>query len=473
MNSLTNNLHKKLANKIGFTFLLAFLSLNSHPLLANNTFCAGKLFLPSVSLVDNKTYAVWIKFEDNNYEVNKATLLHSSSPHLADANYTNPILQTSNVLVSDERQTLSYNAILALNNKTNPKQFALQSAVLEEESSVSNVLNHACISSFNKPQAVLINGKYHIRYELLLQDIDFQQQAISKVEIWDNQTLNKTYKADNLENLLISYNGPDSLLQNSHFAFITTEVVQVPSHLQNRIYLQAINSEETIVRHHQIEIDSSSPVAIQTPLQSGLWAFMNLGEDEHHAKFINFDNGLAVNPQRWAVDLLKLSEDGEICNGSCSANEDFFGYGSPFVAIANGVVVAVTNNIDDNLPNQLPIPDSQTPASGNSVILKLDDGHYASYSHAILGSITVNVGDQVKQGDVLGQVGNSGNSSAPHLHFHLAKVFDINNPDNSDGVPFILEEFSVLTGDGSNPTDLQQQLQELPANQSIILFSNK
>ena len=61
--------------------------------------------------------------------------------------------------------------------------------------------------------------------------------------------------------------------------------------------------------------------------------------------------------------------------------------------------------------------------SGNEVALEIEPGVYAFYAHLQPGSITVDIGDEVASGDVLGLLGNTGNTTAPHLHFGL-----IDNP---------------------------------------------
>jgi murein DD-endopeptidase MepM/ murein hydrolase activator NlpD len=77
----------------------------------------------------------------------------------------------------------------------------------------------------------------------------------------------------------------------------------------------------------------------------------------------------------------------------------------------------------DGVPEQEPgvFPEGISPdeADGNSVILDIGGGNYALYGHFQPGSIRVKEGDRVRQGDVLALVGSSGNSLAPHLHFHV------------------------------------------------------
>jgi hypothetical protein len=83
---------------------------------------------------------------------------------------------------------------------------------------------------------------------------------------------------------------------------------------------------------------------------------------------------------------------------------------------------------------------------GNSVTLDLGGGVYAVFAHLRRGSVRVAKGDRVRAGDVLGEVGNSGNSSEPHLHFHL---MDRPRPLAAAGLPFALPYESggeALTG---------------------------
>jgi murein DD-endopeptidase MepM/ murein hydrolase activator NlpD len=98
----------------------------------------------------------------------------------------------------------------------------------------------------------------------------------------------------------------------------------------------------------------------------------------------------------------------------------------------------------DGLPEQVPgvFPQGISPeeADGNSVILDLAGGNYALYAHFQPGSIRVEQGDRVERGDVLGLVGNSGNSLAPHLHFH---VMSSPLPLASNGLPYEVDSFTV------------------------------
>jgi murein DD-endopeptidase MepM/ murein hydrolase activator NlpD len=124
-----------------------------------------------------------------------------------------------------------------------------------------------------------------------------------------------------------------------------------------------------------------------------------------------------VNPnQRFAVDWAITDENGKSHRGDGKRNEDYLCYGKPALAVADATVVSVVDGVPDNVPGQM----DGYHVIGNEVVLDLGGGEYAMYAHLIAGSMTVKPGQRVKAGDPLAKVGNSGNSSEPHLHFQLS-----------------------------------------------------
>ena len=78
--------------------------------------------------------------------------------------------------------------------------------------------------------------------------------------------------------------------------------------------------------------------------------------------------------------------------------------------------------------------------SFNYVILALGNGGLAFYAHLQPGRLRVKPGDRVRRGQVLGLLGNSGNSDAPHLHFHISDA----NSLESEGLPYVFDSFETL-----------------------------
>ncbi len=118
--------------------------------------------------------------------------------------------------------------------------------------------------------------------------------------------------------------------------------------------------------------------------------------------------------QRYAYDFFLL-EDHRIRSGPGERNEDYACWGRPILAPAEGVVRSVVDSLEDNRPGRM------NPAAppGNYVIIDHGRGEHSVLAHLRRGSVLVRPGEQVDAGQPLGDCGNSGNSSAPHLHYHL------------------------------------------------------
>ena len=122
--------------------------------------------------------------------------------------------------------------------------------------------------------------------------------------------------------------------------------------------------------------------------------------------------------QKGAFDLLIYDDNGKSHTGTGSKNEDYYAFGKELIAPCDGVVEIAIDGVPDNRPGQ------QNPlfVTGNTVVIKTANGEYLVFAHFKQNSIRVVQGQTVKQGDVLGLCGNSGNSSEPHLHFHIQNI---------------------------------------------------
>ena len=125
--------------------------------------------------------------------------------------------------------------------------------------------------------------------------------------------------------------------------------------------------------------------------------------------------------QKNAFDILMYDQKGATHKGTGASNEDYYAFGKELYAPCEGEVVLVVDGVKDNVPgtlNPIYIP-------GNTVILKTANGEYVFFAHFKQHSIVVKQGQKVSNGELLGLCGNSGNSSEPHLHFHLQNVEDM------------------------------------------------
>jgi len=103
-------------------------------------------------------------------------------------------------------------------------------------------------------------------------------------------------------------------------------------------------------------------------------------------------------------------------------NEDYYAFGKELIAPCDGQVVLVVDGVKDNVPGQM----NTYNVGGNMVIIKTANNEYLVFCHFKHQSIKVKEGQQIKQGNLLGLCGNTGNSSEPHLHFHIQNIEDLN-----------------------------------------------
>ena len=117
------------------------------------------------------------------------------------------------------------------------------------------------------------------------------------------------------------------------------------------------------------------------------------------------------------------------------------------------------DGLPDQPPGKMPSGIAIDAADGNSVVLDFGRGRYALYAHLRAGSITVKPGDKVRRGQVIAHVGNSGNTLAPHLHFH---VMDSPSPLASNGLPYAIDAFTVTGATGGTEAFDQAEADGVP-----------
>jgi murein DD-endopeptidase MepM/ murein hydrolase activator NlpD len=126
--------------------------------------------------------------------------------------------------------------------------------------------------------------------------------------------------------------------------------------------------------------------------------------------------------QKNAFDIVVTDAKGNSYKTNGTTNEDYYAFGKELFAPCDGEIVLVVDGVKDNKPGEL----NPVYIPGNTVIIKTINNEYLFFAHFKQHSIKVAEGQKVKQGQLLGFCGNSGNSSEPHVHFHLQNVENMN-----------------------------------------------
>jgi len=129
---------------------------------------------------------------------------------------------------------------------------------------------------------------------------------------------------------------------------------------------------------------------------------------------------VAHNNQKYAYDIMMV-KDSSSYKGDAKKNENYYVFGKDVIAPCDAKVVQVIKGVHDNIPGEK----NPKQLTGNTVVLETELKEYILFAHLKQGSVTVEEGQMIKQGDLLGKCGNSGNSTEPHLHLSLQNIKDM------------------------------------------------
>jgi hypothetical protein len=193
-----------------------------------------------------------------------------------------------------------------------------------------------------------------------------------------------------------------------------------------------------------VGVSAQPAVRLAPPLRGAKWVVGNACCDTitpHRGATLSID-GTVRAPERFAIDFVQLDAADQLYSGPPTDTASFAFFGVDVLSAADGTVVGVKDGLPEETPGKLPAGITIETAGGNHVVVDIGDGRFAFYAHLQPGSLRVRVGDRVRAGDLIGLLGNSGNTDAPHLHFH---IMDGPSPLQSNGLPFV---FTAFTGQG-------------------------
>jgi hypothetical protein len=292
----------------------------------------------------------------------------------------------------------------------------------------------------------------HLVYELWVANFSSAEVTVEKVDVLGDGSVLQSLGAAEINSRLQAAGQRESSekLAGSVQALLFLHVTlapraTVPRRVSHRVTIHADaappGQQEITEIGGEVAVDRRQVVSIGPPLRGKEYVSADSCCDAvRHTRAAMPINGRVWIAQRFAVDWEQLDAQGRIYNGEREKLESYAIFGKPVLAVADGVVMSVTEGLPEGTPGKYPTNISLEKADGNSVILDLGAGRYAMYAHMQPGSIRVHKGESVKLGQVIGLVGNSGNSVAPHLHF---QVNDRPSSLASNGLPYEIREFDV------------------------------
>jgi hypothetical protein len=296
------------------------------------------------------------------------------------------------------------------------------------------------------------DGKTHLVYELWMSNFSSGEAAVEKVEVVGDgaviETLEKNAVGERLQ--LAGQRKSSSVIAGGATALLFVHVVlaegtAAPAKLSHRVMIRASaappGQQEIQESGGEVEVSRAAVVRIGPPLSGvGYISADSCCDAVRHTRAALPMNGRVWLAQRYAVDWEELNGEGRIYSGPQDKLESYGIFGKPVLAVADAVVERAVDGETEQVPGKYPTNISPSKADGNHVILNLGGGRYALYAHLQTGSVKVRKGDKVRAGQVLGLVGDSGNSLAPHLHF---QVMDGASSLASNGLPYEITEFEV------------------------------
>ena len=337
------------------------------------------------------------------------------------------------------------------------------------------------------PTAFKADGKWHVAYELHVSNLGKWACDLTRVDILDANGGQKplaSFSGSELDGMVVHPGGDDaqkSKIGPAQFAVVYMwatfdNLEAVPASFRQRVTAKIGDYPEGFsIDTSATPVDRKPVVVIDAPLTGDEWVAANgPSNTSGHRRALIPVNGRAYISQRYAIDWVELYPDGKTYQGDPADNKNYRAYGHEIHAVADGIVTETKDGLPQNTPGakSLAIPITLETIGGNHVITDMGNGLYAFYAHMQPGTLRVKVGDKVHRGQVLGLLGNTGNSSEPHLHFDICNASSMLA---CEGFPYAFASFEVVgKGEGWKSSDSHEAAvkheMEIPTEDEIVQF---
>lgn len=312
------------------------------------------------------------------------------------------------------------------------------------------------------------DGREHVDYDLVISNLFTVPVRLDSVRVLAGGRGVLTLKGKALADRTLALASPTRTIGISSFVKMLVDVVlprsfgrRVPRRLSETIRYSLPKHApakaiigSTVVRGPIVRMDPRKPIRIASPLYGSGW--LNSSgccadpTSEHRTLVLPADGSLRT-PEMFAIDWIR-EVGGAFYKGDGKKLADWPDFGVPIHAVANGTVVAAINNRPEVPPftetDNNPTVRKPQDFSGNYVVERIAPGHYAVYVHMQTGSVRPKVGQRLRTGQVIGLLGNTGNTTGPHLHFGIQ---DGPNILTSNSLPFEIPSFTVQGGTATGP----------------------
>jgi len=298
------------------------------------------------------------------------------------------------------------------------------------------------------------DGRTHLAYELMLTNVLGGNVTLTSLMLSADHRELLTLAGPNLTywtRVLGNPGTPATVIGPGQSALIWLDVTvdngQVPADITHSVTASVAKPIPGLVPAEvsfdiaPVHIGDRKAVTVAPPLDGPNWVDANgCCDTTPHRLAANPINGKLWVAERFAIDYVQLDDAYRLFTGDPTKVDSYRYFGAEVHAVGSGKVVSVVDDLPEQTPTKSPSGLPLDQYGGNHIVEDLGNGAYAFYAHLQPGSITVKPGDELNTGQTIAKLGNSGNTDAPHLHFH---VMDGPDPLMANGLPFEITSFRL------------------------------
>ncbi len=302
------------------------------------------------------------------------------------------------------------------------------------------------------PEVTTLSGKPSVSYELYMTSFSADTLYLDRLNVFNGADSTLLFSVEEK-----NWNSKAGLIGN-----VSKDRNKLLPGQSMIVYLDFVLPKKNGSLYHELELAVRSRTGSQThslkgaavaftttpvivlgaPLKGGPWAAVYSADWERgHRRVIYTMYGKARIPGRYAIDFILLNDQGHFAKGNDDEIRNWFGYAAAVLAVTDGIVLSTRNDFPESATLRNHVEATADNAAGNYISIDIGNGKVVFYEHLQPGSVNVKPGQRVKKGEVIAALGFTGQTTGPHLHFHVA---DANATLGAEGLSFEFEKFNQL-----------------------------